>query len=107
MSIAIAVVTVALLAAVIALISHPLRVARRDSGLQSAELADLEAAREAKYREIRDAELDFATGKLSEADYAAIDSTLRADAVDILRRIDELGEGVPEGAGGDDAPASD
>ncbi len=106
MNVVIALVTVALLAAVVALISHPLRAARRDSALPSAELADLQSAREAKYREIRDAELDFATGKLSDADYAAIDATLRGDAVDILRRIDELGEGEPGGAGAGDAPVS-
>jgi hypothetical protein len=89
MNIAIALVTVALLAAVITLISHPLRVARSETG-ESAELADLHAARDAKFREIRDAELDFATGKLSQDDYAAIDGALRAEAVEILRRLDEL-----------------
>lgn len=92
MNLAVGIVTVALLAAVILLISHPLRVARRGTALQSAELAELEAARESKYREIRDAELDFATGKLSDADYAAIDGALRAEAIEILRRLDALGE---------------
>jgi len=92
MNLAVALVTVALLAAVVTLISHPLRVARRGPDQQSAELADLEAAREAKYREIRDAELDYATGKLSDADYASVDGDLRAEAVEILRRMDELGE---------------
>jgi CRP-like cAMP-binding protein len=92
MNVAVALVTVALLAAVITLISHPLRVHRRDSALQSAELAELEAARDAKYREIRDTELDYATGKLSPEDYAAVNGTLRAEAVEILRRLDELGE---------------
>jgi hypothetical protein len=102
----IALVTVALLAAVIALISHPLRLARRDPNLQSAEVADLQAAREAKLREIRDAELDFATGKLSESDYAAIDGALRAEALDILRRLDELS--AASGAGdADDEDAAD
>jgi len=86
-------VTVALLAAVITLISHPLRLARRGPALQSAELAELQAARDSKYREIRDAELDFATGKLSEDDYAAIEATLRGEAIEILRRLDELDEG--------------
>ena len=38
-----------------------------------AERAELEAAKEAKYREIRDAELDHRTGKLSEADWRALD----------------------------------
>src|SRR5277367_3827110 len=92
MNLAVALVTIALLAAVVTLISHPLRVARNGSDLQSAELAELEAAREAKYREIRDAELDYATGKLSDADYAAVDGALRGEAVEILRRLDELGE---------------
>ena len=32
-------------------------------------IAELEAARDAKYREIRDAELDLRTGKLSDEDY--------------------------------------
>jgi hypothetical protein len=45
---------------------------------------ELEAAREAKYREIRDAEMDFRTGKLSEADYRMLDAELRAEALEIL-----------------------
>ena len=58
------------------------------------ELAELEAAREAKYREIRDAELDHRTGKLSDADYEAIDGSLRAEAIEILRQLDEAREPV-------------
>ena len=50
---------------------------------------ELEAARDAKYREIRDAEMDLRTGKLSDDDYEAIDQALRAEAVDILHRLDE------------------
>lgn len=53
-------------------------------------LAELEAAREAKYREIRDAELDHRTGKLSDEDFQALDSGLRAEAIEILRAFDEL-----------------
>ena len=53
-------------------------------------VAELEAARDAKYREIRDAELDWRTGKLSEADYREQDRRLRAEAVEILRELDEL-----------------
>jgi hypothetical protein len=54
----------------------------------------LEAAREAKYREIRDSELDYRTGKLSPEDFAAIDSQLRAEALEILNRLEQL-EGEP------------
>ena len=52
---------------------------------------DLEAAREAKYREIRDAELDYRTGKLSREDYEAIDRALRAEAIEILNRLEASG----------------
>jgi hypothetical protein len=58
-------------------------------------VAELEAAREAKYREIRDAELDRRTGKLSEGDYEAIDRSLRAEAVEILKALDEAREPLP------------
>jgi len=52
--------------------------------------AELEAAKEAKYREIRDAELDFRMGKVSEADHRATDRELRAQAIEILERLDAL-----------------
>ncbi len=62
-------------------------------------MAELEAARDAKYREIRDAELDVRTGKLSDEDYAALDGSLRAEAVEILHQLDEARphEQVPSG----------
>jgi hypothetical protein len=55
-----------------------------------AELADLEARKEAKYRQIRDAEADRASGKLTEEDFRRLDRELRGEAVDILKRIDRL-----------------
>lgn len=59
------------------------------------ELEDLEAAREAKYREIRDAELDHNTGKLSDADFHAVDRALRAEAIEILKALDRARERQP------------
>jgi cytochrome c-type biogenesis protein CcmF len=47
---------------------------------------DLDALKEAKYREIRDAELDHAAGKLSDEDFALLDAELRREAVEILDR---------------------
>jgi len=38
-----------------------------------------------------DAELDLRTGHLSQGDWRLIDRQLRAEAVAILRQIDELG----------------
>jgi hypothetical protein len=81
------VIVLIVLAVVVYTISAPLRAQRSAAGGPDP-VAELEAARDAKYREIRDAELDHATGKLSEDDYQAIDATLRAEAVEILRRLD-------------------
>jgi len=79
---------------VVLVVSAPLRRGRAERGeaAESSARDELEAARDAKYREIRDAELDHRTGKLSEDDWRALDRTLRAEAVEILRRLDELGE---------------
>ena len=55
-----------------------------------AERAELEAARDAKYAEIRDAELDYRTGKLSEPDWRGMDRELRREAVALLHRLDAL-----------------
>jgi len=90
-NILIAFLTLALLAAVILVISAPLRAARRPPGAEAPpERAELEAAREAKYREIRDAELDFRTGKLSKEDFAATGGALRAEGLEILDRLQAL-----------------
>jgi hypothetical protein len=88
-------IVLVVLAAAVYVISAPLRSARRVSEPErgSNEVAELEAARDAKYREIRDAELDVRTGKLSDADYDAIDRTLRSEAVEILHHLDEVQDG--------------
>ena len=101
--------TFVLVALVVVLVSAPLRAraARaadhastdgradaddRDAPQPSFERDELEAAREAKYREIRDSELDFRTGKLSRADYDTIDAQLRAEALQILDRLERARE---------------
>jgi hypothetical protein len=90
------------LAGAIYLITGPLRGAQhpeQDGRSAAVEVAELEAARDAKYREIRDAELDVRTGKLSDNDYAALDGSLRAEAVEILHQLDEARshERIPSG----------
>ena len=85
-------IVIALLGVVVWLVTGPLRAgAKATDDADVARRDDLEAAKEAKYREIRDAELDLRTGKLSEADWRAVDRQLRAEAMEILRRLDELG----------------
>ncbi len=78
-----------LLAAVVLVVSAPLRRQPGPPEPEDEGVAALEAARDAKYGEIRDTELDRRTGKLSEEDWRALDAQLRAEAVEILRRLDE------------------
>jgi type II secretory pathway component PulM len=89
-SVLVAIVALLLIAAVVVVISAPLRGPRRREDVQGAERSVLEAARDAKYREIRDAELDYRTGKLSGEDYELLASSLRAEAVEILDRLAAL-----------------
>ena len=79
-----------IVAVVAVVVSAPLRRGVADTGIDD-ELAELIAEKEAKYREIRDAELDRRTGKLDDDDWRAVDRQLRAEAVAILRNIDKLG----------------
>jgi hypothetical protein len=118
MAILITIVTLALIVVVLFVVSAPLRAVwatsaepaeenNRDGsgrdrpGVDDAkperieleeERIQLETAREAKYREIRDTELDYRTGKLSQEDFAATDGALRAEAVEILDRLAALDE---------------
>ncbi len=89
-------IVLAVLALVVGFVTVPLRrSASANSEAPSrarSEVTELEAARESKYREIRDAELDHRTGKLSDDDYRAIDNSLRAEAVEILRALDRIKE---------------
>jgi len=79
------------LALVVWVVAAPLRKGPQ-AVEQEAELerVGLEAARDAKYREIRELELDHRTGKLSDQDFRDLDRQLRAEAVQILRELDAL-----------------
>jgi hypothetical protein len=60
-------------------------------------IEELRAAKEARYREIRDAELDHAMGKISSKDWRALDRELRGEAIELLRELDRLeGRDGPE-----------
>jgi hypothetical protein len=82
------VLVIVVLFVVVLIVSAPLRRAGQSEPAVSPELDDLEAARQAKYREIKDAELDHRTGKLSDEDYHVLDDGLRAEAIGIMRSID-------------------
>jgi len=74
---------------------------RRRGGVPVRTEAD--ALKEAKYREIRDAELDHAAGKISDEDFALLDAELRREAVEILDRV---GGGAGFGGAANGAPGN-
>ncbi len=89
------VVVVALLAGIVVLVGLPLRssVAEAANERERRDIEALEAAKAAKYAEIRELEMDVRTGKLTPEDFTAQDRARRAEAVEILRRLDALGAG--------------
>jgi cytochrome c-type biogenesis protein CcmF len=74
----------------------PSRGRRRGAVVQT----EADALKEVKYREIRDAELDHASGKLSDEDFAVLDAELRKEAVEILDRVGSGGGGNGAAIGG-------
>ncbi len=88
---------IVLAGALIALWPAPLAGRRRmGARSQTPARASLIAAREAKYRDIRDLELDYRMGKLSREDYRETDTALRVEALTILDGL-ELADGVADG----------
>jgi hypothetical protein len=85
---AIALIALAVLIAVV--VTMPLRHGARAERQENTRLEELQAAKEAKYREIRDAELDHQMGKLSDDDWRGVDRELRGEAIEILRELDRL-----------------
>ena len=81
---------IVLVVIVAAVVLGPLRPGAAVDRTEDERRATLEAAKEAKYREIRDAELDHRMGKMSDDDWRATDRELRAQAIEILRALDDL-----------------
>lgn len=98
----------ALVALVALFVAHPLRrgVSERAQLLEEGRRADLEEAKITKYREIRDAEMDRRTGKLSDEDWRELDRRLRAEAIALLHELDALGPQDPTAASEDAEPAT-
>jgi hypothetical protein len=87
---------IVLAALVAAFATVPLRRRGQTERLEETRVEELRAAKEAKYREIRDAELDHRMGKLSRDDWRAVDRELRGQAIEILRELDRLEGRSPE-----------
>jgi hypothetical protein len=64
----------------------------------ASRVADLEERKESTYAAIRELGFDFRTDKLSEADYHIEIERLKAEAVSIVRQIDEISSVTPTGS---------
>ena len=97
------VIVLVVLAVALFVITGPLRAEHGNERLdeRAARVAELEAARDAKYHEIRDAELDLRTGKLSDEDYQAVDRALRVEAIEIMHALDRAQSEAEPVASGD------
>ncbi len=91
---------IALTGALIAL--WPARGRRRGALVRT----EADALKEAKYREIRDAELDHAAGKLSDEDFALLDAELRREAVEILDATNGNRRAATDGVEAEKVPQS-
>ncbi len=89
------VAVVVLLAGLVVLLGMPLRsgTAEATDERERRDVEALEEAKRAKYREIRELEMDVRTGKLTREDFRLQDRARRAEAVELLRRLDALGAG--------------
>lgn len=98
----------ALVGIVAVFVSHPLRrgVSERARLDDEGRRADLEAAKVSKYREIRDADMDRRTGKLSDEDWRELDRRLRGEAITLMHELDALGPSDPSHAAEEAEPAT-
>lgn len=73
-----------------AFVTQPFRSRWTVAGFEDPRIADLEARRDSKFREIKDAEADLKSGKISREDFDRVNPDLRAEAVLILEELDRV-----------------
>ena len=81
-----------ILAAVAFYVSRPLLESRRMPHSQGVDTLSLETQRESLYTQIKELDLDHATGKVNEEDYTRIRAELVAQAAGVLRQIDGIAQ---------------
>ena len=93
MDIVVAFIGTAIVVIVAAYVAQPLLVRTRlKAATEDSPRDKLLAERDAIYTAIRDLDFDFQTGKLLEADYAAMRDKYTARGVEILKELDALGD---------------
>ena len=84
-------ILILLIGATVAWIVLPLREPpREDPHAAADEIAELEVRHQQLLAAIQDADFELQTGKLSEEDHRVLRERLRAEAVAVIRRQDEI-----------------
>ena len=82
-----------ILAAIAFYVSRPLVQSRRAGHFNGvADVQSLEAQRESLYTQIKELDLDHATGKVNDEDYARLRADLVAQAAAVLKQIDGVAQ---------------
>ncbi len=80
----------AIFAAIAFYVTRPLVQSRRAPRSEGVDALSLEAQRESLYTQIKELDLDHATGKVNEDDYTRIRAELVVQAAGVLRQIDGI-----------------
>jgi hypothetical protein len=86
-----------ILAAIVFYVSRPLTASRRKAAFGGVDTESLEAQRESLYTQIKELDLDHATGKVNDEDYARLRADLVAQAAAVLKQLDgSASQSAPE-----------
>jgi hypothetical protein len=96
---------IAILAGVVFFVSRPLLQAKRLPKAGATDTSSLEAQREELYTQIKELDMDHATGKVNDEDYAPMRAGLVAQAAAVLKQIDGVAPATTSAAQTDEVEA--
>lgn len=85
-------ISLILFAAIALYVGRPLMKSRRSLKADGADALSLEMQREALYTQIKELDLDHATGKVNDEDYTRLRADLVAQAAAVLKQIDGVAQ---------------
>jgi len=86
---------IVILAGIALYVSRPLLQSKRVTKSSGADASALEAERESLYTQIKELDMDHATGKVNDEDFASQRAVLVAQAAEVLKQIDGLATATP------------
>ena len=86
---------IVILAGIALYVSRPLLQSKRVTKSSGADASALEAERESLYTQIKELDMDHATGKVNDEDYASQRAVFVAQAAEVLKQIDGLATATP------------